>query len=408
MEFQIHLDKMNLHQRKWWELENFIPLLVGGYGCGKTYIGALRSIWLSYANAGIPGQYVSPTYKMARKTIVMTLQEILDRGEMDYTFNQEKWEFSIRNWDGIIWIASGDDPDSLKGPNLAWGGIDEPFIQKRDVFKQMDFRVRHPDAKLRELFIIGTWEGDMGSWGYDLIMNPDGDYDVGFVQGKTGDNTALDPDRIEQMKAGLSEEEIQVYFEGAVLSLMAGRVYKAFDSQKHITKRERPVGLPIVAGIDFNVDYMSAELAYKGPDWLHWFDEIRLANATTYDLAEALEKIAPGCRVYPDPTGSARKSSATQSDHEILRMAGFNVFARGQVPVRDRVNAVNRMFRMKNMSVEPGKCPHLVRDLDRNVWKLGDIDKKSDLSLTHSGDAAGYAVEYLFPVKSREIRYFAR
>lgn len=409
MEFEIHLDKMYPHQRKWWELENFIPMLVGGYGCGKTYIGGLKGIWLSHVNAPIPGQYVSPTYKIARKTIVLTLQEILDRSGITYSFNQERWEFKIENWGGVIWIGSGEDPDSLKGPNLAWAGIDEPFIQKRDVFKQLDFRVRHPDAKHRELFITGTWEGDMSSWGYDLIANPDGEFDVGVVQGRTGDNLSLDPTRIEQMKAGLSEEEIKVYFEGAVLSLMAGRVYKAFDAQKHIIPRpeKEPQGM-IIAGIDFNVDYMSAELAYKGPTWLHWFDEIRLANATTYDLAEALKAKAPGCRVYPDPTGSARKSSAVSSDHEILRQAGFNIFARGQVPVRDRVNAVNRIFRMDNMTIEPGTCPHLVRDFDRNVWKLGDIDKRSDLSLTHSGDAGGYAVEYLFPVKSREVRYFPR
>ena len=45
--YKIDLSLMLPHQRAFWQLPNFIKLLVGGYGCGKTRIGALRSIWSS-------------------------------------------------------------------------------------------------------------------------------------------------------------------------------------------------------------------------------------------------------------------------------------------------------------------------------------------------------------------------
>ena len=61
MKFFLDKRRMLPPQRAWWELPNFIKLLVGGYGSGKTHIGAMRSILLSYRNAGLPGQYVSPS-----------------------------------------------------------------------------------------------------------------------------------------------------------------------------------------------------------------------------------------------------------------------------------------------------------------------------------------------------------
>ena len=42
--FAIDKGRMLPHQRAFLELPNFVKLLVGGYGCGKTHIGALR-LW---------------------------------------------------------------------------------------------------------------------------------------------------------------------------------------------------------------------------------------------------------------------------------------------------------------------------------------------------------------------------
>ncbi len=111
----------------------------------------------------------------------------------------------------------------------------------------------------------------------------------------------------------------------------------------------------------------------------------------------------PKIKVYPDATGAQRRSSSTKSDHQIFRDAGFSVVARKANPrVRDRVNAMNRMLMNSTFSIEPGKCPCLVADLERNVWKNNDIDKSTDLIMTHAGDAAGYPVSYLYPVFPRE------
>ena len=382
------------HQLQWWNLPNRYRLMVGGYGSGKTYIGALRSIFLSYINKPLPGMYVSPTHGLAQKTIILTLKEIFRRSDIDFTFNQNKGEFRIHNWDGLIWIGSGDKPDSLRGPNLSWAGIDEPFIQKREVFEQMTARVRHPEATQSEIFLTGTPEEL--NWGYQLVN--DSRLDIGTVNASTLDNPHLPQDYKDSLLAAYSQEQIDAYVHGKFVNLTQGRVYKDFNRDKHVMKRETE-GWEIAAGQDYNVDantvcifaYTSKEIAV--------FDEIRLKNSGTYDMAEALKEKYPGIKVMPDSTGSARKTSSSQSDHDIMRQAGFQVLApRKNPPVRDRVNAVNRLLREERITFH--NCPNLIMDMERNVWRNGDIDKR-DPEQSHASDAMGYAINWLFPIHER-------
>ena len=338
--------------------------------------------------------YVSPTHGLAQKTIILTLKEIFRRSDIDFTFNQNKGEFRIHNWDGLIWIGSGDKPDSLRGPNLAWAGIDEPFIQKREVFEQMTARVRHPGATQSEIFLTGTPEEL--NWGYQLVN--DSKLDIGTVNASTLDNPHLPQDYKDSLLAAYSQEQIDAYVYGKFVNLTQGRVYKDFSRDKHVMKRETE-GWEIAAGQDYNVDantvcifaYTSKEIAV--------FDEIRLKNSGTYDMAEALKEKYPGIKVMPDSTGSARKTSSSQSDHDIMRQAGFQVLApRKNPPVRDRVNAVNRLLREERITFT--NCPNLIMDMERNVWRNGDIDKR-DPEQSHASDAIGYAINWLFPIHER-------
>ena len=67
-------------------------------------------------NAPAPHLYVSPSYKQGRKTVLISIKELLDGAGIRYKFNVTNHEFPIRNWNGTIWIASGDEAESLKGP----------------------------------------------------------------------------------------------------------------------------------------------------------------------------------------------------------------------------------------------------------------------------------------------------
>ena len=404
MKFIINRAKFLPHQREWWELPNFIKLLVGGYGCGKTYIGALRAIYLSYINRSKPGQYVSPTYAMARKTIIPTIKEICLRSGLELVHNKTYHEFIITNWDGLFWVGSGDDPDSLRGPNLAWAGIDEPFIQSKDVLEQMLARIR-PVTENSELFLTGTPEEL--NWGYDIAQNDGGRYDIGFVKGKTKDNPYVGNEYYQNLFNAYTDEMRAAYLDGDFINLKLGRAYKPFDRDRHvkhqdIKDKEDKYVFEICAGLDFNVDYMSAEIFAHGNGWIHFFDEIRLSNSNSFELSNALFNKYPRIKVFQDATGALRKSSSTKSDHAIFAEKGFAIYARRANPaVMDRVNSFNSMLINDRITIEPGTCEYLVKDLERVVFSSGDLDKRSDPALTHASDAAGYPVAYLYPVKER-------
>lgn len=385
------------HQQKWWDLDTFYKLMLGGYGSGKTYIGALRSIYLSYLNAPIAGMYVSPSYGLSQKTIVITLKEIMNRAGLDYSYNQMKGEFHIRNWDGHIWLGSGDRPESLQGMNCSWAGIDEPFIQKKDVFDQITARVRHPKAKAPEIFLTGTPE--QMNWGYELTNRTD--LDLGIVVGSTLDNEHLSDEYKTNLLSAYSKEQIDAYVYGKFVNLTQGRVYAEFDREKHITKRNDLNNLPVVIAMDFNVDHASAIALRLGTNWIHAFKEYRMMNATTYDMAEAISKDFPHSKVYCDASGTARRSSSTQSDFNILKDYSLKPVApKKNPPVRERVNSVNKLIREGNFSVYD--CPNLIMDLERNVWKGQDIDK-SDAKQTHMSDALGYLCNVLFNFRPKPV-----
>ena len=399
--FAIDKGRMLPHQRAFWELPNFVKLLLGGFGSGKTRIGALRSIWCSYLNTPLPHLYVSPSYKQARRTIVVSIAGLLDHAGIRYVYNKTNHEFFIPGWKGTIWIGSGDDPNSLKGPNLATAGIDEPFLIDEDILPILLSRLRVQGAKVSELFLTGTPEEL--NWGYELAQNIDGKYDIGIVVGRTADNSYLASHFVQMLEKAFDENQRAAYMEGKFVNLTAGRVYKYFDRKMVM---ELCVGGNVVrAGIDFNVDDLMAELFMEyGDGGVHFFDEIHLCNATTYELAEKLHERYPGITVFPDPAGRDRRTSALASDFTILRDKGFTVEARpAHPPVRSRVNAVNKLLREGKLTCSAA-CKYLIKDFEQVTWKNGDIDKSNE-ALTHASDAAGYAIEKLYPVRMPDRSY---
>ncbi len=388
-------------QQKWWQLPNFIKLLTGGKRAGKTYIGGLRSIFLTAKNPGLQGMCVSPSFPIAKKTTIPQIGHFLKGAGIRYEYHQSDHFFYIPGWDGTIWIGSGEIPESLVGATLAWAWVDEPFLQKRQVLDEMIARVSDEKASLLELGLTGTPEEL--NWGYDLATGAIPDLDVGTVYASTLDNPHVPETTIKAMLASYTPEMQKAYLDGQFVLLTKGRVYKPFNRDKHIKVRDDLGNLPIIIGVDFNVDYLTAEIGRKAHWGIHWFDEIRLENATTYDLANELRSRYPGAEdVYPDPTGSSRQTSAVKSDHQILRAKDFIIHAREKPPrVKNRVNAYNRLLLNDRVSFDP-KCIWLIKDMERDVWKAGGIDQ-SVLELTHAAAASGYPVELLYPIIGGEF-----
>ena len=397
------------HQRKIWESDAYIKALVGGYGSGKSITAIKRGIALSLENAGIPGMIVSPNYDQARKTIVTDMKAMLDGRKIDYEYKVQAKEFLIyyKNLTGIIWIGSGDKPDSLKGPNLAWAIIDEPFIQSKDVFMQMMARVRHASAKHREILLTGTPE--QLNWGYDIIAGDEAEnYNVFLVQASTKDNKVNPDTYIKSLESGYDTKTKQAYMNGEFVDLSASRVYYAYERAKNVKDVEYD-GQELQVGMDFNVDPMSAVIFYVDGSTVNVVEEVKISDANTDAMAnrvrEIIEHRNPSqvgsyIKVYPDPTGRGRKTSAAvgQTDHTILKDHKFTVLIpSGNINNRDAYNIVNKKLEDGELIIDTS-CKQLQKDYARISYDKSKAKLEAE-GLTHMSDAMKYAMYYLFPIK---------
>ena len=401
------------HQREFWESKAFIKTLVTGYGGGKTMTGGKWSIAMALENPGIPFMTVSPSYKVAKKTIIITLKELLDgkRTLLDgfsYKFNKSDHEFLIRyrGREGIIWCASGDDPDALKGPNLCGALIDEPFIQDRAVFEQMLARVRHPLAEVKQIGMTGTPE-DL-NWGYDICLGDEKDnFDLHLVQASSKENKALGKEFTERLERGLSEKAAQSYVDGKFVALAEGLVYYGFARERNVIEfPEIPKGAKIGFGLDFNVNPMSAAMFWTINGHIHFFDEILLPNSDTYDMCETVLSeygmFKPIC--FPDATGKKRQTNAAagMTDFKIIKNKyKIKIDAPSANPSkRDRYNIVNGKLNPKvgrpTMTISP-KCKKMIRYLESYAHEK--MNNQEEMS--HILDAMGYPVARLFPMQAK-------
>lgn len=387
------------------------------HNCGKTSVLAKRAISTALHNAPCPVATVSPTFPLARQTIIPTIANYLEgkRGlygrAFVWKYHKAFHEYRIRfhGREATIYCNSGENPDALRGPNLAAAYIDEPFIQKKAVFLQMLARVRHPDATFKEICLTGTPESL--NWGYDLAIGEDKDnQDVGVVTASTRLNLALDKEYVERLMSAFDEKTAKAYIEGQFVNLSSGQVYHAFDPVQHAVEMEMPEGAELGAGMDFNVNPMAVCVFWVFRGHMHVFAEHQFPNADTEYVSQVLKEKYPKLKyVYPDASGSARRTSSPtgKTDFWYLQQGGFQIRAPYANPkLRDRFNAVNGRFKPAILSVDgtttkrnlltisKKSCPDLRKFLASYTYELQNKQK----AMSHLLDAFGYPVCFLFGV----------
>ena len=404
-------------QVAWWNLTSFVKALVAGYGAGKTFIGAKRDISQCLLNAPAPQLVVSPSYKIAKRTIIPTLLALC-RGknaiDPTFTYHYHRTEFELtvdhRGRRGTIWIASGDDANSLKGPTVGSAHIDEPFIQEKEVLDQCIARVRDPRAKRQEIVLTGTPE--QLNWGYDITEGDEKeDYDSQVVHASTYENVVIGEAYGKRMEKALDPKAAEAFVAGKFVNLSKGQVYYGF-SDANVMALPDP-GHELEVGMDFNVNPFACIVFWRSGNHIHIVAEFEFDNADTEYACGKLRDEFPvlagavpligQCRirnVYPDASGKARHTNAPggKSDFHYINEAGFDVLCKNENPrIRDRENAVNGKLAPKfgrpSLTLDPS-CKRLIKYMRTYTHE----NKNKQKHMSHLLDALGYPVAYLFPV----------
>ena len=375
-------------------------VIVAGRRWGKTIL-SLMYLLKDPFHQGERRWFITPTYKQGKMIVFPILRQMFS-GFAGAKLNETEMSVMFDNGAELS-VKGADNENALRGVELTKCVMDEMAYIKPDVWEEIVYPML-ATTKGSVLF-IGTPNGYDTM--YDLYSRGQSESDWKSWQFKTIDGGFVPADEIARARRTMDGVRFRQEFE-ASFETSGNRAAWNFDRSLHV-KKAKDLATYKWWGCDFNVDYMTAVLACQFSDGtIHYYNEIRIKNSNTEEMARKMKAIEPKIEVYPDPSGSARSTTSNKSDHQILRDFGFLIRAKKSHPSHiDRLNALNRKLLDADgnvtMTIDP-KCVYLIKDLEQvQRDKKGGIDK-SQIELTHSLDACSYAISYKFPVVSNASR----
>ena len=389
--------KLNKIRKKILIDESRFKVIVAGRRWGKTVL-SLMYLLKDEFQAGERRWFITPTYRQGKMIVFPVLRQMF-QGFVGAKINESEMSVMFDNGAELA-VKGADNEHNLRGVELTKCVMDEMAYIKPHVWEEIIYPMLATTQG--SVLFIGTPSGyDIM---YDLYSRGQSEPDWKSWQFTTLQGGFVPAEEVERAKRTMDPTLFRQEFEASFETTGNAAAYN-FKRETHCKKAEE-ISSYLWWGVDFNVDYMTAVLACQYTDnTIHYFDELRLKNSNTEELASAMKKIAPNIECYPDPAGSARSTTSRRSDHQILRDNGFLIRARKSHPSHiDRLNALNRKLLDAEgnigMTVDP-KCVHLIKDLEQcQRDKRGGIDK-SDMELTHALDACSYAISYKFPILNR-------
>lgn len=134
---------------------------ITGVGGGKSACGAIAALEMVVANPGTHAFIVSPTYDLLHTNTKPPIIKFWPEGVVTNPgcLLTKEGKFEAKTFNGCtIYGRSADEPDRLRGPNLAWAWLDEPGLMKRYAWDIILGRIRVPCPK-PGIILSGTPKG---------------------------------------------------------------------------------------------------------------------------------------------------------------------------------------------------------------------------------------------------------
>ena len=380
-------------QREVWDDACRFKLLCSGRRFGKTYLCISRLVAWAIEKPGTLNWYVTQNYKSA-KQIAWRQLKIMVPPEMFVKKNESELSVELTNG-SVIALKGADNADSLRGVSLSSLIVDEAAYVKQEAW-EMVLRPALSDQGGPAWFI--TTPAGL-NWFHDLWEAAEDQPDWSTHSYTTIEGGNVPAEEIEAARRTLDERTFrQEYL--ASFETLTGRVYPDFDAD-NISEDVADTGGEILLGCDFNVGVMAGVLGSRVGDTLHIWDEVALKQSNTDEMCMHLKNKFPGREIvaYPDPTGSARKTSAAgETDHGIIRKYGFKCISpKHPWAVKDKINSTNWLVRTAHgdckLLVHP-RCKNTIKALRNVTYKEGSEDYVIDktANIEHWTDGLGYLV----------------
>lgn len=408
--------------------------LVASWGrqTGKSTASLNDSLHFAWTHPKTTTWFISPTFDQAKVQYRRLVGMLWSCSGVMIKKNQSELRIKLLNQSQIV-FKSGESLDNLRGQTLDRVYIDEVRDQHPDLFNLVIYPMLLTTGGSARF--VSTPNGF--DQFYDLKLKCDADKtgEWAFMSAPSTANPLISAKEIEASKATMTDAQYRQEILAEFLDMTQGKAYlnagpdNALMHNPFYTQGLINPHLPVILGLDFNLNPMAWCLLQKKIDDYYVFDELYIKNTHTPAASKILvEKLLSykekydydirkwGLLIVGDASGSAsQRAAAGQSDFDIL----FNELKMNDIPfqnmtpaanprVKDRVNTMNMKLKDANNVVHlfyhPINCPALKKDLERVTWKStsGDsvyLDQTSNPDLTHMSDALGYPICALSPIK---------
>ncbi len=232
------------------------PLLVAGYGAGKTAAGILRTLKLKFANPHCDVAYYLPTYDLVRMIAYPRFGESLRRYGVQHTLNKSEHVINIRGRGSII-FRTMDNPERIVGYEVADSIVDELDVLKTDDARMSWQKIiarnrqKKRGGEHNTVGVVTTPEGFKFCY-EQWAKTPTDGYEI--IKASTYSNARNLPDGyIEALKRTYPSQLIDAYIDGEFVNLTSGAVYPDFDRVLNHSNATIQAGEPLHIGQDFNV-----------------------------------------------------------------------------------------------------------------------------------------------------------
>ena len=386
------------------------PCFVGGFGSGKTAAAMARAMALKVMCRTASIAYYLPTYPLIQDIAFERFPELCERKGWAFKLNRQDAVMEFPGAGRIV-FRNMEQPDRIVGYEVAHSLVDEidimTTVKARAAWNKIIARNRQKCGMPNTVGVATTPEGF--KFVYERWQKSPAQGYVLF-KAKTEENASHLPDGyIDNLRASYPANLLAAYLDGEFVNLTSGSVYPEFDRILNASTETIQPSEPLHIGQDFNVGQMASVIFVLRNGEPHAVDELTGILDTPALIAKIKSRYeGHAILIYPDASGSARKSNnASESDIALLRQAKFNVLVGTTNPaIKDRVLAVNQMIHSnekRRLRVNADACPNFVEALEKQAYdKNGDPDKTSGFD--HLNDAAGYFVNYRYPVRTRGMQ----
>jgi len=357
-----------------------------GYGSGKTFIVARKTLQLAALNPGTDLIVCEPNFPLLTQILLPELHAALQEAGLQYTYKATEQTFYValettdpktgeaKMVENRLICKSLENYDRLIGINASAVILDEFDTAKPELaykaFLKLLGRLRA--GTTRQLIIVSTPEG-YGAMYRIFIKEEKGR----LIKAKTTDNIYLPDDFVQTLYDIYPDNLVQSYINGEFVNLKTAAVFPHFNRLKNYTDITVTDEEDIWLGGDFNAGGSVTLIGLlkphpdpnKNTEVLHIVGE--MLTDDTFETRDRLNAMFRGRKLYGsfDATGSKKTTNASRSDLDILSEAGVSLMMGESNPhMMDSILSVNSAFKRQELAINTDTCPALTSALEQLAY----------------------------------------